>query len=528
MSSFIANGWGRENVSLNRAVKDKGLLKPLWQGVFRPNFLIAETKAIKVGSSADIGANMRTVADRNDRPCQAVARNIRGSGAPLLCRMSAVALLGWLLLCAGPALGQRGYSSRAISPSLNSPSQQSLVHGVGRSSAGRAIHSGTSSGSFSRDSGQSVTSFNAARNNRARSAFTRRGGSRSGGRSLPSYRSPSYSRGSSGSLISASSLIRPMYSGLGAVNYQSYGRNTALVRSYYDSLNGNWAVGAPTPSQALSHAEAPDMRTFANPEVIRRLATRPADEDSTADSGASEARSDAPVSMEMVLANQLTTRRNMHLEQGWAAFKVGDYQKACNQFVLADGYSSASLSDQVEARIPLIYARVASQRYTEAGGTLKWLLETYARSPGAFERPFADMVPDLAAHYGQKRDLIQHLDELRTHISRCQVVLDLVSKEPNAGSDVARLTEDLIGAQALQLLMLYALPDDRPRATFDARAFEAHPTPWNGLARLLGDDGSDRRAASPGEAGRSAIAFPFNLFQEKPPDAAAWTSDPSE
>ena len=132
-----------------------------------------------------------------------------------------------------------------------------------------------------------------------------------------------------GSLIGPSSLM-----GLDARRGLSgYGVDkTALTTSYNDVLRGGWELG----SRADKRPDDPlNILTWAGPAAgavevpLLPPMTQPAsfpDEDR--------------ISLQMIVSNRLAVRRKTHLESGWAAFHERDYQAACSEFSLADGYSS--------------------------------------------------------------------------------------------------------------------------------------------------------------------------------------------
>lgn len=437
-------------------------------------------------------------------------------------------LLG-LLVPARASFGQYGYSTyrpQAIRPSQESVARVAGLRGVGRS---------TSSQYLSRYStnlptpARSPTAFNLA-NNRPVSSPSRRGSVAKDHRI--SFGNRMAARPRHGSLMGASAIgSSPLYGGLGQgyAGLGNYGGQTALARSYSDSLKGNWATGVPTLiSGGLQNA--PNVRSYVNPDVVRKkfaenTTTAPAQ--GSPEDGAASADARNTVSLEALVSNQLGAGRKMHLDRGWEAFRRGDYQAACSEFALADGYSTAP-ADKTEVRLLLVYAGFAAQRYSEAAEHLKWVLDTYSRGGLGIDRPFASLVPDLVSNYRRRSELEAQLQALRTHVMRCEAILNAASADPNLRDDLARFSEAFIQARALRVAAEFAIPDTRSQALFEANAFATAPAPWNALAKLLQDKGLGQADPSgvPAPAGHPAVEFPFNLFQEAPPQDVALPSPP--
>jgi len=332
------------------------------------------------------------------------------------------------------------------------------------------------------------------------------------------------SRLGSGSLLGGSSLSsRGTYQGFSGV---PAGGSTALARSYGDWLSGNWAVGG-APSLS-SRGNIPNVRSFANPNVVAKhntgsvSATEPAGAEAPEGGAASDreiADKKAVVPLETLVASQLSSRWKMHLEQGWAAFRAANYQAACREFSLADGYGSTSPAERAEARVALMYALVALQQFTEAGGVLEWLLENHQRGTLGAHRSFAGLVPDLPSRYARRSELDSHLDALRIHTASCEAALRTAANSSDARDDVPRLNKALIESKALLLMVEYAIPEARSRALYDVAGLVNAPSPWNSLGQFLrgAPEGGNASLEAAAPAARPAVEFPFNLFQETPP-----------
>lgn len=441
-----------------------------------------------------------------------------------------LAVLAFLVLAgtARPGWGQYGYSTqyysaRSYKPSESTPVNRVAVRGVGRTfSRGNlgSLASSTTPPPKPNPSPAAWKPFNQPRTSPGwRSTQlpdnrlfqkNRLGGSLTSGRGL-------ISRPGSGSLLGGTSLgSRPTYQGIGA----GWGGTTALSRTYNESLAGNWATGIPglNPGRRTLNP-----RSFPNPQVVRKdepSEPQPADQEPEADLGLPA--EEATVSLDTLVSSRLSSRRRMHLTQGWEAFRVADYQAACREFMLADGYSSTNLAEQAEVRVALIYARVALQQFTEAGGSLKWLLTKYRDGGLAGGPAFADMMPDLPSMYIRRSELDRHLDVLRGNVARIETAIRTAMNDPGARGDLSLLRETLMEAKALLVAVEFAIPEARSRAMFEMEAFANAPEPWNALSSLLRSGGPQTDEVSPGAAApaaQPAIEFPFNLLQETPPQA---------
>lgn len=341
-----------------------------------------------------------------------------------------------------------------------------------------------------------------------------------------------------GSLMGVSSLTgRPYSSGFG--NFSDYSRfgggvygRSSLARSYSDYIAGNWALGMPPTTNQLSIGSRGGAPPRDIDETLAGAGLWPRTQPAT-DGDASNHRTVERVSLAVLVSTQLEAKRKERLDKGWVAFQQGDYQRACDEFVLADGYGSISKREQLETHVPLIFARVAVRQFAEAIGALEWVLDQYAKADEKTRRELPpqllDLLPNLVECYGRRYELDEQLRDLGAYVAMRDSGYRTALATPGGAEDAARLQQLQMQARALQIFVLSAVPDQRPRLLSEVRGFSTAPSPWNQLSNLLDNRGLDLPAAQgtdkPLPGNRPAANFPFNMLEERPlPDDAPRTA----
>jgi hypothetical protein len=397
----------------------------------------------------------------------------------------------------GAAFAQ--YSTRAYTPSRQSSAVNFGVSGVGRSANGYGVlgDGGSSPYSYPRQFASSPLSSPMS-GRAARSMAGASGGAASG-----------YGKGQL--------LGRPSSTLLGGLpaDRVDWRSPSALGRTYESAVRGNWSMGMPTPVSTSD--EILPFRQWAPPApdvVGKNPGSQPAGSGPVA-SGASEVR------LADMVSRQLAARRQLHMDNGWEAFKKQRYEKAYGLFNLAEGVSLDSPTDRAEARLAMVYASVAAEQYAQALGALGWLVGTYPRLATSSDRPFSSLIPDLRARYGPGQDLTDHLRALS------RFVLESEKAHTSASAaDAARAGGVKAQAKALQILFLAGLAEERGQALSEANRLAAiAPPPWNKLRDLLqglkSDQGGTAGSPAPADSTPTADAeFPFNLFKEPVPGQA--------
>lgn len=430
------------------------------------------------------------------------------------------------LMFAQSALGQYNYQ---YNPRARTPSQQSVagLYGVGRSfgtDAGLLGEGRMGRSTASRFGGMATTLG-------SQSTLSRLGGARN-------WRDTRLFSGGGGDDYRRGSLLGGPSLGGGLAGFRGlgggYGGRSALARSYQNVLRGDWSIGVPPING--------DSRLFGDREsMLQIVGGYPAQglegilPPTTRPSGAPEDQT----RMQDLLVVQLRGQRELHQEAGWEAFKAGKYQKACGEFSLAEGYASIDQADKLESRLPSFYALIAIQQWAEATGGLQWMLKEYSGADAETQKRFAAAIPELPARYGQASDLGKHLQAVGEYVAMRENAVRLAYNSTASKDEQGRLWMAMKEAQALQVMMWYAIPEQRSRAiseaqafapsVFAAQSFATQREPWIALAKLIADEElqQDKKADGPVARPASPAAdFPFNIYNKEAQAPAGPTLPP--
>jgi hypothetical protein len=139
--------------------------------------------------------------------------------------------------------------------------------------------------------------------------------------------------------------------------------------------------------------------------------------------------------LEELVNNHLTARRQTYTSQGWTAFQSGDYRGALRLFSLAENASLDKPEDRAYLKLVTVYAAIAAREYSTAADALIWLTATDSdgrpKYASAFNRIFDDNgVVSVAQLYAtpeerQSRestwvdpDFLQHVAEVESIAAR--------------------------------------------------------------------------------------------------------------
>lgn len=398
----------------------------------------------------------------------------------------------------------QSYTPRVTAPSITSRATTFGLGGVGRSFTRQGLYTEGANpyvGGSRQASNVSLNTYNplGSSNRRPRASSQVLSGPR------PSVGAPRY-----GSLLGgAGGSLRglPIYNSAGGPN-----QNT-LSQLHTDLMRGNWVAGIPAPMDTRT-LSIPTIRQFPPPTQGLPPATAPA-------AGPSESPPPRTgSSMQAAVMQQLAEQRRTFLNEGWAAFRLGDFLGACGRFSLAERASIAGPQDLAEAKVALVCGYFAAHQFSEAGQALRWLMSTYPGLAADQDLSLLPLMPDLSAVYPRRADLQTSLvDTLGREIERLRRALEGVANDPSARGDAALFLASLNDAQALRLFIVFAIPADRRLAMSEVRAFESRPAPWVNLPRLLCEPGTSgagpNRTGVPGSDRRNE--FPFNMFDQPAP-----------
>ncbi len=196
-----------------------------------------------------------------------------------------------------------------------------------------------------------------------------------------------------------------------------------------------------------------------------------------------EADSGVRLTLEQLVDNHLTARRNAYMQRGWTALSNGEYLDALRTFNLAENASLDAPEERAYVKLVMVYAGIAAGQYSSAGECLAWLLTPNPRTgraqyPDVLNRIFDEnrvstigqlyVTPEEAAARGPgwvDPDYLQHNQQIEA---------------------MAAQSPDSAAARAL-LAMVEWGRGRRSNAILEAKKIEANGGRLGGLAQLLQD-----------------------------------------
>jgi hypothetical protein len=160
--------------------------------------------------------------------------------------------------------------------------------------------------------------------------------------------------------------------------------------------------------------------SWGSPEIVEKRqdlaspTTRPA--------GGQDAAATTPkLTMEDLVRNQLTTRREIHEARARQALKAGDYQKACDELVLADASVMNAPDLRVYLKLLFVYACIAAQQYDEAFNAISWILSRDPKEGGSSVPVMLNRFRDVPSMYARLKDYTDRGIELDQQMTKRDV-----------------------------------------------------------------------------------------------------------
>jgi hypothetical protein len=168
--------------------------------------------------------------------------------------------------------------------------------------------------------------------------------------------------------------------------------------------------------------------------------------------------------LDQLVKNYIGGHRESYLNQGWAAFKQGQYRQAGELFSMAEAVSMDDVQARTEVKIAILHASDASSQYAVAINTLKWLLSDDPHTGEIRDAHFLNRLSNVESRYGNKTDYAAHIRELE---------------------DVAIANATSFEFKGLRAVVLWT-KNDRARAMFYAKDLTTTgKPPWSRLYSLM-------------------------------------------
>ena len=157
--------------------------------------------------------------------------------------------------------------------------------------------------------------------------------------------------------------------------------------------------------------------SWGSPEMVAKReepsfpTTRPA--------GGEDAAATAPkLTMEDLVRNQLSARREIHEMRARQFLKAGDYQPACDELALADASVMNAPDTRVYLKLLFAYACIAAQQYDEALNAISWVLSRDPKDGGNSVPVMLNKFRDVPSMYASLKDYTDRGIELDQYLTR--------------------------------------------------------------------------------------------------------------
>ena len=167
---------------------------------------------------------------------------------------------------------------------------------------------------------------------------------------------------------------------------------------------------------AMDQAQAM-FASWGSPEMVAKRqgpafpATRPA--------GGQDAGATAPkLTMEDLVRNRLSARREIHEMRARQTLKAGDYQQACDELELADASVMNAPDARVYLKLLFAYACIAAQQYDEAFNAVSWVLSRDPKEGGNSVPVMLNKFRDVPSIYARLKDYTDRGVELDQYLAR--------------------------------------------------------------------------------------------------------------